>query len=253
MSSIHNVLLWATHHNVINLSLITKTVDLDVRNRNLGIPSRAQQSVARAFCVQFVEISEGAVWSRVCVCFQCRLLKVVRVCVLGRFLFEVLDCVVTLCVSGAVRRDFDVCDVAACVFVAQSSEICAHAVSLRVRRFRALVAAPFLSFESCPCAVHVCAVSCELCVCSVFCVRWIDVCGALGMSVSVESWSWQYPCVCACVSDLVFVLGRCPRWMFVVASAKCSACQSVFFFQFAMIVRCPLTLRAVPRAATLSC
>ena len=95
----------------------------------------------------------------VCVCFRWRQLKVVRACVLGHFLFVVLDCAVSLCVSGAVRRDFDVCDVAACVFVAQSSEICAHAVSLRVRRFRALVATSFLSFESCTCAVHVCAVS----------------------------------------------------------------------------------------------
>ena len=51
------------------------------------------------------------------------------------------------------------CDVAACVFVAQSSEICAHVVSLRVQRFRALVAVPFLSFESCTCAVHVCTCS----------------------------------------------------------------------------------------------
>ena len=65
----------------------------------------------------------------------------------------------SLCVSGAVRRDVDVCGVAACVFVAKSSEICAHAVSLRVQRFRALVAAPFLSFEHCTCAVHVCACS----------------------------------------------------------------------------------------------
>ena len=50
------------------------------------------------------------------------------------------------------------------------------------------------------------------------------------MSASVESWSWQCLCVCACVSDLVFVPGPCLRWMFVVASAKCSACQSAFFF-----------------------
>ena len=66
-----------------------------------------------------------------------------------------LTCAVSLCVSGAVRRDFDVCDVAACVFVAQPLEICGHSVSLSVRRFRALVAVPFLSFESCTCAVHV--------------------------------------------------------------------------------------------------
>ena len=73
------------------------------------------------------------------------------------------------------------------------------------------------------------------------------------MSASVESWSWQCLCVCVCVYDLVFFRGRCIRWMFVVASAKCSACQSVFFlFSFATIVRSPLTLRAVPRAATLS-
>ena len=37
-------------------------------------------------------------------------------------------------------------------------------------------------------------------------------------------------CLRVCVSDLVFVRGRCVRWMFVVASAKCSACQSLFFF-----------------------
>ena len=72
------------------------------------------------------------------------------------------------------------------------------------------------------------------------------------MSASVESWSWQCFCVCVCVSDLVLVRGRCVRWMFVVASAKCSACQSVFFFLIATVVRSPLTLRAVPRAATLS-
>ena len=73
------------------------------------------------------------------------------------FFFQVLTCAVRLCVSGADRRDFDVCGVAACVFVGQSSEICAHAVSLRMQRFRALVAAPLLSFESSTCAVHVCA------------------------------------------------------------------------------------------------
>ena len=50
------------------------------------------------------------------------------------------------------------------------------------------------------------------------------------MSASVESWSWQgFFCLCVCVSDLVFVRGRCVLWMFVVASAKCSVCQSVFF------------------------
>ena len=92
-------------------------------------------------------------------CLRCRRLTVVRVCVLGHFLFEVLTCVVSVCVSGAVRRYFYVCDVAACVLVAQSSEICAHAVSLHKRRFRALVAVPFLSFESYTCAVHVCACS----------------------------------------------------------------------------------------------
>ena len=65
------------------------------------------------------------------------------------------------------------------------------------------------------------AVSCELCVCGVFfCVRWIDVCGALGMSASVESWSWQRLCVCACVSEMVFVRGWCLRWMFVVGVCK---------------------------------
>ena len=69
---------------------------------------------------------------------------------LGHFLFEALPCAVSLCVPGAVRRDFD---------VAQSSKICAHAVSLRVQHFRALFAAPFLSFESCMCAVHACACS----------------------------------------------------------------------------------------------
>ena len=147
-----------------------------------------------------------------CVCLRCSRLKVVRVLVLGHFLFQVLTCDVSLCVSGAVRRDFDVCDVASCVFVAQSSEMCAHAVPLHIQRFRALVAAPLLSFESCTCAVHVCACSrcSQLRAVHVrcfffFCVRWIEVCGALGMSASVESWSWQCLCVCVCVSDLFFV------------------------------------------------
>ena len=64
------------------------------------------------------------------------------------------------------------------VFVAQSSEICAHAVSLREQRFCALVAAPFLSFESRTCAVHVCACSrCSQlrnCACAVFFLRAVD-------------------------------------------------------------------------------
>ena len=94
-----------------------------------------------------------------------------------------------LCVSGAVRSDFD---------VVQSSEICAHAVSLRVRRFRALVAVPFLSFERCTCAVHVCACSLQSvasCACAVFFLRAVDrrlwstgnvrVCGELVVAVSL--------------------------------------------------------------------
>ena len=136
----------------------TRLVDLDVKNRKLGIPSRAQQAVARAFLCAVCRDFRGCDVVT-CVCLRCRWLKVVRVCVLGHFLLGVLTCAVSLCVSGAVRRDFDVCVVAACVFVSQSSEICAHAVSLRVQRFRALVAAPFLSFESCMCVVHVCACS----------------------------------------------------------------------------------------------
>ena len=61
------------------------------------------------------------------------------------------------------------------------------------------------------------------------------------MSASVESWSWQCLCVCTCYSDFFLKKNRwrCIRWMFVVASV-------------ATIVRSPLTLRAVPRAATLS-
>ena len=55
MSSIRHVLLWATHHNVINLSLNKKTKsgppvttsstrrgDSDARNRSLGHPTRRQ-------------------------------------------------------------------------------------------------------------------------------------------------------------------------------------------------------------------
>ena len=138
-----------------------------------------------------------------------------RVCVLGHFLSEVLTCAVSLCVSNAVRRDSDVCDVAAYVFVAQSSEICAHAVSLRVRCFRALVAAPFLSFESCKCAVHVCA--CSRCsqlrvvhVRCFFCVRWIDVCGALGACPRLWRVGRGSVFVFACVFLVwFFVRGRC--------------------------------------------
>ena len=101
----------------------------------------------------------------------------------------------------------------------------------------------------CACVCMFAVQSVESCACAVFFVRWIEVCEALGMSASVESWSWQCFCVCCvCVSDLVFVRGMCMRWMCVVASAKCSACQSVFFLQFATVVRSPLTLRA----ATLS-
>ena len=63
--------------------------------------------------------------------------------------------------------------------VAQSSEICAHAVCLRVKHFRAFVAAPFLSFHSCTCAVHV-----EGCACAVF--FFFFACGGL---TSVEHWA----------------------------------------------------------------
>ena len=83
----------------------------------------------------------------------------------------------------------------------------------------------------CVCVCMFAVQSVASCACALFfCVRWNDFCGALGMSASVERVSWQCLCVCACVSDLGFVCGRCFRWMFVVASAKCSACQSVFFF-----------------------
>ena len=96
---------------------------------------------------------------------------------LGHFLFEVLPCAVSLCVSGAVRRYFD---------VAQSSEICAHAVSnCACTHFRALVAAPFLSFESCMCAVHVCACS-QCSQLRVVRVRCVFACGGL---TYVEHWA----------------------------------------------------------------
>ena len=78
--------------------------------------------------------------------------------------------------SFYLRRDFG---------VSQPSEICAHAVSLRVQRFRALVAAPFLSFESCTCAVHVCACS-QCSQLRVVRVRCFFACGGLK---SVEHWS----------------------------------------------------------------
>ena len=165
---------------------------------------------------------------------MCVCLRVVRVCVLGHFLFEVLHCAVSLCVSGAVRRDFDVCDVAACVFVAQSSEMCAHAVSLRVQRFRALVEAPFLPFESCTCAVHVCACSrySQLRVVRVV----FFACGGL---TSVEHWAcprlWRVGRGSVFVFARIFLLwflfvggvfGGCPWWR--LQSVRCvSLC---FFF-----------------------
>ena len=125
--------------------------------------------------------------------------------------FEVLDRAVSLCVSGAVRRDFD---------VAQPSEICAHAVSLRVRRFRwsrARSCHSRVARALCMCVCMFPVQSVASCACAVFfCVRWVDVSGALGTSASVDSWSWQCLCVCACVSGLVFVgggvYGGCLWW-----------------------------------------
>ena len=137
------------------------------------------------------------------------------------------------------------CDVAACVFVARAASAC-------------IGRGPFPVIRE----LHVrCA-----CVC-MFAVQSVESCAypvlfACGGVTSVEHRAcprlWRVGrgsvfVFASCVSDLVFVRGWCIRWMFVVASAKCSACQSVFFlFKFATIVRSPLSLRAVPRAATLS-
>ena len=129
-----------------------------------------------------------------------------------------------LCVSGAVRRDVGAVfgDLCACGVFARAALSCISRGPVPVIRELHVRCACVCMFEvqsvaSCACAVF-------------FCVRWIDVSGALGMSASVESWSWQCLCFCACVSDLVFVRGWCLRWMFVVASAKYLACPSVFFF-----------------------
>ena len=84
-------------------------------------------------------------------------LKVVHVCVLGRFLFEVLTCAVSLCVSGAVRGDFDVCDVAACVFAAQSSDnLCACGV-FAPAAFSCIGRGPRFSRALCMCACSRCS------------------------------------------------------------------------------------------------
>ena len=79
---------------------------------------------------------------------------------------------VSLCVSGAVRRDFDVCDVAACVFVARAASACIGRGPVPVIR-----------------ELHVrCA-----CVC-VFAVQSVESCAyavlfACGGLTSVEHWA----------------------------------------------------------------
>ena len=132
-------------------------------------------------------------------------------------------------------KNFDVCDVAACVIVAQSfGDMCACGVFARAVFFSCIGRGPVPVNRElhvhCALCVHVRGATCGgLCVCRVFfCVRWLEVYGALGMSMSVENWSWRCLCGCACVSGLILVGGRCIRRMVVVASAKCSACRSVF-------------------------
>ena len=71
------------------------------------------------------------------------------------------------------------------------------------------------------------------------------------MSTSVESWSWQCLCVCVCFwSGFLFVGRVCDgcSWWPLQSVRRVSLC----LLQFATIVRSPLTLRAVPRATTLS-
>ena len=131
---------------------------------------------------------------------------------------------VDLCVSGAVRRDFD---------VAQSSEICAHAVSFARAAFSCIGRGPVPVIRElhvrCACVCTFAVHSVVSCACALF-----FACGGL---TCVEHWAcprlWRIGRASVFVFTRVFMVwffvrGLCQRWMFVVASAKCSACQSVF-------------------------